>query len=264
VSVAAGSTVPSDARVRLLCFPYAGGGASAFRGWSSLLPAELEVCPVQLPGREARLREPALRDLPAAIALLREETRTLRRGRFAFFGHSLGALLAFELTRALRRAGEPAPTHLFVSGCGAPHVHEPESRSLSDLSDEAFVAALRGFAGTPEAVLDNRELLTLVLPTLRADFALRDGYRCADEPPLALPITALGGEDDPHVSLHALGAWRVHTSRSFSLQRFPGGHFFFRDQPLFQRALSSPLVRSSRGGHGLGALGQGGTHGTQP
>ncbi|HEX5661096.1 MAG TPA: alpha/beta fold hydrolase [Polyangiales bacterium] len=237
-------------RLRLLCFPNAGGGASAYRLWQERLPDDIEVCAVQLPGRENRLREPALRELPALIELLRAETAQLRRGPFAFFGHSLGALVAFELTRALRRAGERLPVQLFVSSCRAPHTDD-EGVALSELDDASFLGALREFAGTPEAVLQDHELLALVLPTLRADFALRDGYRCAEEPGLALPITVYGGEDDAHVSLSSLFAWRAHTQRSFSLARFPGGHFYFRDQPAFYLTLGHALSRLTRRSRGV-------------
>lgn len=228
--------------MRLICFPYAGGGASAYRTWQARLPSEVEVCPVQLPGREDRLRQPALRALEPLIALLLTETEPLRRGRFAFFGHSLGALIAFELTRALRQRGERLPLGLFVSACRAPHTTSDEPK-LSALDDAAFVSALRDFAGTPEAVLRAPELLALVLPALRADLALRDSYVYRDEPPLPLPITAFGGEDDVHVSLPGLSAWEAQAAQGFTLARYPGGHFFFRDQPAFFLSLSYALSR---------------------
>lgn len=235
--------------LRLLCFPYAGGGASTYRSWASWLPSDVALCPVQLPGRETRMKEPAIGSLPALIELLVRETAQLRRGRFAFFGHSLGGLLAFELTRALRRRGERLPAQLFVSACRAPQLVEDE-RTLATLDDGAFVAALRTFEGTPDRVLEDPELLPLLLPTLRADFGLREGYACAEESPLPLPIAVFGGEDDAHVAISSLFAWRLHTSRSFSLTRFAGGHFYFRGQPEFQRALSGALARLTRRGRG--------------
>jgi medium-chain acyl-[acyl-carrier-protein] hydrolase len=237
-------------RLRLLCFPNAGGGASAYRLWQERLPSDVEVCPVQLPGRETRLREPALRELPALIELLRVETAQLRQAPFAFFGHSLGALVAFELTRALRRRGERLPAQLFVSACRAPHT-EDDGVALSSLDDTAFLDALREFAGTPEPVLQDRELLALVLPTLRADFALRDGYRHTEEPGLPVPITAYGGEDDEHVPQSSLFGWRAHTQHSFSFARFPGGHFYLRDQPAFFLTLGHALSRLTRRSRGV-------------
>jgi medium-chain acyl-[acyl-carrier-protein] hydrolase len=236
-------------RLRLLCFPHAGGGASAYRGWAGLLPREVEVCPLQLPGREMRLREPALTDLSALVALLVAESESLRSGRFALFGHSLGALVAFEFTRALRRRGEPLPLYLFVSGSPAPQL-APPAPNLLGLDDEAFLTTIRDFAGTPEPVLQDRELVSLLLPTLRADFGLRAGYVCADEPALPLPISAFGGEGDTFVPLSSLFGWRTHTQRSFSLMRFAGDHFYYRDQPVFFRELARALDRITRRGRG--------------
>jgi surfactin synthase thioesterase subunit len=232
-----------------LCFPNAGGGASSYRLWQQRLPSDVEVCAVQLPGRETRLREPALRELPALIELLCRETARLRQAPFAFFGHSLGALVAFELTRALRRRGESLPAQLFVSACRAPHTKD-DGVALSSLSDSAFLDALHELEGTSEAVLHDRELLALVMPTLRADLALRDGYEYAQESPLPLPITAYGGEDDRHVPQSSLLAWREHTQRSFSLASYPGGHFYLRDQPAFFLTLGHALSRLARRGRG--------------
>jgi surfactin synthase thioesterase subunit len=235
--------------LRLLCFPHAGGGASAYRGWADHLPRDVEVCPLQLPGREMRLREPALTDLRALVALLVAETATLRSGRFALFGHSLGALVAFEFARALRRRGESLPVRLLVSGSPAPQLCTSEPDLLA-LDDAAFLAAIREFAGTPEPVLRDRELMALLLPTLRADFGLRAGYVCVEEPALPLPITAYGGEGDAFVPLASLFGWRVHTQRSFSLMRFAGDHFDFLRQPAFFRELARTLDRISGRGRG--------------
>jgi medium-chain acyl-[acyl-carrier-protein] hydrolase len=236
--------------LRLLCFPYAGGGASAFRDWSAHLPADVELCAIELPGRETRLREPAIASLPALIELLLAETAPLRTGRFALFGHSLGALVAFELARALRRRGEALPVSLFVSGCRAPQLGRECETPVGELDEPAFLALLREFAGTPEAVLRDRELLSLLLPTLRADFGLRDGYVCGDEPGLPLPIVAFGGEDDAHVPISSLFDWRAQTQRSFALSRFAGRHFYFRDQPAFFEAFAGALNRLTRRSRG--------------
>lgn len=233
-----------DAAVRLFCFPYAGGGASAFRDWPAGLPAEVEVCAIQSPGRESRLKEPPIRSLGALVEALVEETRRWRDRRFAFFGHSVGALVAFELARALRRRGEAMPIHLFASGSMAPHRTDvlADGPLLSALSDGELRERLRRFGGTPPAVLDHPELMELLLPALRADLGLRDGYACTAEAPLDLPITALFGHDDIEVPHGALAGWREQTRAEFRVLGFPGGHFFVRTAlaPVL-RAISDDL-----------------------
>lgn len=233
----------AKARLRLLCFPYAGGGASTFRTWSPELPPMVEVCAIQPPGREGRLNERPIGSLSRLVDSLVEATRACREQPFAFFGHSIGALVAFELTRALRRRGEATPVQLFVSGCGAPHLVDGEM-PLSTLPDAELLERLRRLDGTPHAVLEHAEMMELFLPTLRADLGLRDGYACMSERPLDIPITALGGQHDPEVSQASLAAWRDQTRARFALHGFPGGHFFIHSaRALLLRALSAELTQ---------------------
>src|SRR5262249_3231561 len=223
----------SDPRadLRLFCFPYAGGGASLFRRWADILPAGVEVCPVQLPGREGRFREAAFDRLPPLVETLARELRAFLDRPFAFFGHSMGALLGFELARQLRRMGAAGPAHLFVSGRRAPQVARSEA-PIHALPDAAFRDEHRRFTGTPAAVLDNAELLELLLPTLRADFTLVETYTHHAEAPSDTPITAFGGTDDPLASWEQLDAWRAQTTGSFRLCMVPGGHFFLQTAEL--------------------------------
>lgn len=213
-----------SARLRLFCFPYSGGGATAFRGWAEAMPS-VEVCAVQAPGRETRLREPA----ETRMAPLVEGIVAALRGHldrpFAFFGHSLGSLVAFETARALRRAGLPAPRHLFSSGCPAPQTHHVE-RPIHGLPDARLIEALRRYQGTPEEVMRNEELMNLLLPIVRADFTIYETYSMTEEAPLDLPITVLGGLEDEHTTREELEGWRAQTTRGFVLRMFPGGHFF--------------------------------------
>lgn len=143
---------------------------------------------------------------------------------YAIFGHSLGALTAYELVRLLRREGRPLPVHLMVSGRHAPHI--PFSRRMHQMSDREFIAQLRRLGGTPEAVLENEELLALLLPPLRRDFAIVETYTHAPEPPLDVPLTAFGGEQDEDVPRDAIEAWGAHTTGPFQARLFPGGHFY--------------------------------------
>jgi medium-chain acyl-[acyl-carrier-protein] hydrolase len=242
-SVGPGS--PSRADIRLFCFPYAGGGTSVFQGWAETIPRSVKVCPVQLPGREKRFREPALTHLPALVEDLAESLLPYLTPPFAFFGHSLGALLAFELARWVRRQHGPQPVHLFVSGCGAPQCRTAGGE-IHALSPAEFREELRRLNGTPAAVLDDDELMDLLLPTLRADFALAETYAYADGPPLASPITALGGLSDVTVGVSDLDAWRVHTTGRFRRRLLPGDHFFLQTaRPLLLWTIARELLPST-------------------
>jgi surfactin synthase thioesterase subunit len=218
-----------DARVRLLCFPYAGGGASAYRLWPASLPEWVEVCAVQLPGRENRLFEPARTDVGELLPDLAEAVREMADRPLAFFGHSMGALVAYELARVLRDRGLPGPVHLLVSGHRPPQLpYETELRS--HLPHDEMVQVLRELGGLSEELLDNPEFLELALPILRADLELLERYEWTEAPPLACPITAYGGEADEEVWRDALERWRELTAGAFAVRLFPGGHFFLHDE----------------------------------
>lgn len=231
------------ARLRLFGFPYAGGGLAVFRQWAEALPAEMEFCPVQLPGRENRWREPAFDRLPPLVAAVADNLQPYLDRPFAFFGHSLGALIAFEVTRQLRRSGRPAPRQLFISARRAPHWPDPDP-PLHALPEAAFVEGLQQrYNNLPPAILQDAELLALFLPTLRADFAVLETYVHAVEPPLACPITCYGGRQDPRVSAEALAAWGQVTTGAFATEFFPGGHFFLQtERAAVLAALSRALT----------------------
>ena len=218
-----------QARLRLFCFPFAGAGASIFRNWSNQLPSDIEVCAVQLPGREKRLREPLFTQLTPLIDSLIEALLPYLDLPFAFFGHSLGALICFELARQLRRQKYLTPLHLFVSGRRAPQI-PPNLQPIHQLPKDLFIEQLRRYNGTPEAVLQNKELIELLLPILRADLAINETYRYKSEAPLDCSISAFGGLQDRKVSCHELELWREHTNSNFSLQMFSGDHFFLKTE----------------------------------
>jgi len=219
------------ARLRVYCLPFAGGNAAAFWDWRGLAAdAGVEVCPVQLPGRTSRMREPPFRETDAAVAALREAVSAHADRPFALCGHSMGALLAFELARALRDAGARGPEALFVSGRWAPELPDRGTPD-PDAPEPALIAELRAMDGTPQEVLDSADLMRLVLPTVRADFALCRSYRYRPAPPLDVPIHAYGGRDDPLVPAADLAAWQGHTTRPGATRLFPGGHFFLLSDP---------------------------------
>jgi medium-chain acyl-[acyl-carrier-protein] hydrolase len=214
--------------LRLFCFPYAGAGTSAFRQWSADLPIDIELCCVELPGRETRYREAPFTRVADLIEAASPFLRPHMSAPFALFGHSMGALLCFELARELRRLGGPAPLHLFVSGALAPHLPDPEP-PLHDLPDREFLDEVgRRYDGIPPAVLEHPDLVQLLLPVLRADVTILETYVYRDEPPLDCPMTALGGLDDRHVKREDLAAWSEHTSGPFAMELFPGNHFFIQ------------------------------------
>lgn len=217
------------AQLRLFCFPYAGGGASIYRSWPAGLPDGVEVVGVQPPGRESRWREQPFRSLEAMADAAAEALLPHLSRPFTFFGHSLGAALCFEVTRRLVRDGAARPRHLFVSGRPAPRV-ENQDPPIHDLPREEFLVELRRYSGTPEEVLQNRELMDLLEPLLRADFAVSETYRYTPlDEPLPLPLTVLGGVQDEDVPPEDLEPWRLETRGPFQKHLLPGGHFFLHD-----------------------------------
>lgn len=194
----------TSARLRLFCFPFAGGGASAYRGWARELPAAVKVCPVQYPGRETRITEPLQTALAVLMRMAAGALEPLLDEPYALFGHSMGALAAFELTREIARRGLRPPEQLVVSAYRAPTLPH-WSALLYDLPHDEFVERLRKLEGTPQAALESPELMQMMLPVLRAECQVCDQYRLRDETPLAVPLAAFGGRNDPR-------GWRSGTA----------------------------------------------------
>ena len=231
-------------RVRLFCFSYAGSGASIFRGWGDALPAEVDVVAAQLPGRETRVAEEPVRRMPALLDALQDAIAEHLDVPFAFFGHSMGALVAFELTRRLRAAGGPLPEHLFLGAFRAPQLPNPNIR-IYHLPDEVLKTVLLK-EGTPQQVLENEELMRALLPTLRADFELCDTYEYRAEPPLELPVTVLGGHQDVRVGRSDLEPWSAQAGGPFRIAMVPGSHFFLHSaQDLVVSEIRRDLVSAA-------------------
>lgn len=222
-----------SANVRLFCLPYAGGGASIFGSWQKNFSDTVEVCPVQLPGRGLRIEEPSFTEMNELVRIAGQALAPHLDKPFAFFGHSMGALVAFELARHIRREYSLQPIHLFVSGRCSPQTSRGPFNS--HVSDFAFAEILRRNNGIPKEALEDPELMELVLPIIRADFALCESYVYAPESPFSFPITAFGGLNDYGAPRDCIESWHDHTTGPFVVRMFPGDHFFLN-------ALKSPLL----------------------
>lgn len=215
-----------EPRFRLFCFSYAGGNASAYREWYRKLPADIELCSVQLPGRGSRFREQAFTSLNALLSALSDAIKPyLGKTDFAFFGHSMGAQVAYELVRRLRDEGLPQPKCLFVSGRRAPNLPS-RRRPIHGLPEEEFRKEIRKLNGTPEEAFQNTELMDLVSPILRADCQVIETWEYQPSEPLEVPVFALGGVRDEHVSIDELESWSKLTKAHFELRLFSGDHFY--------------------------------------
>lgn len=215
-------------QLRLFCLPYGGGGAAIFREWHRELPDSIEVCAIQLPGRENRFGEEPFLDVFPLVESLGSNLEVFLDLPCAIFGHSLGALIGFELIRYLRKAYRVIPTWFFASAFPAPHL--PRRRPLvSHLPDKEFVATLRNEFDLGQAVVENDALMEMIAPTLRADIGSVERYVYIDDDPLESPITIFGGSYDREAQVEELDAWRIHTRSSFRIQLFPGDHFFIEN-----------------------------------
>jgi surfactin synthase thioesterase subunit len=214
-----------EAKTLLFFFPYAGGGPAVFNRWFAGLGNDIEGCVAHLPGRGSRHLEPAYNRLIPLLETLSQAIQPLLDRPYAFFGHSFGALTAFELTRHLRRCDVPQPIALFVSGCRAPQLpalHPP----IHALPHMKFLKALKEFNRISPELLGQPEVMDLLLPAWRADFEALETYVYAAEPPLNCRIVAFGGADDPRVSREPLEAWATQTDSTFRSEYFHGDHFF--------------------------------------
>lgn len=212
--------------------------------WASLMAGTCEVCAVQYPGRGTRIFEPLLYEMEAMVEQAAEGLKPYFDRPFAFFGHSLGALIAFELARYLNSSDGIKPIHIFVSGHHAPHLPNPHP-FLYQMPDADFLRELRRMNGTSPEVWENEELVEILLPILRADFTVCETYQYVQGTALSCPITALGGMQDEDVPRHTLEAWSMHTTAQFAIRVFQGDHFYLNSQRvLLLQAIIRDLDRT--------------------
>ncbi|KNC66759.1 thioesterase II family protein [Pseudoalteromonas ardens] len=213
-------------RMRLFCFPFAGGGVSAFHDWKGWMPPQTELVVMELPGRGRRFNEALMDDMSEIVTSMANEFLHYTDVPYVFFGHSLGALIATELLQTLSERGLPMP-HLFISsGMRAPQFRARQT--LHTLEEDAFIEALKHYNGTPHELLNNPELMALFLPVLRADFSLSENHIYRATPPFDFPLHLVGGNEDSSVTREELNGWQALSSHEIRETWFPGDHFYLQ------------------------------------
>jgi medium-chain acyl-[acyl-carrier-protein] hydrolase len=221
--------------LRLFCLPHAGGGTTGYAAWK-----DPRVCPVRLPGRESRAAEAPFENMAALVEALASAIESYTGCGFALFGHSMGAAIAFELTRELRRRGLRMPKVLIASGARAPQFRRAHIPGHAP-TDTELLDELRKLEGVPADLLNDAAVMRAILPVLRADASLYRHYVYAEGAPLDVPLRAYGGIDDVRIEPAHLEAWREQTTSSFAVRRFPGGHFYLHDAARVLAAIREDL-----------------------
>lgn len=241
----------SNGQLRLICFPHAGGGGATFRGWVDVLPKDIDMCVVRLPGRESRLREPQLRKMDELVPTLATALDGLLDGAYAFFGYCSGALTAFELARYLVGSGRPGPQRLFVCACPSPRLVLRDS-GVHELPPAELANHLKALGIIPATILDDPGLFAMFEDSVRADYQVYETATYVPAEPLASPISVFGADLDPSTNVPTLLDWREETSSSFTLRLFPGNHSFFEtDRASIVRAVADELSMASTDPRGV-------------
>jgi medium-chain acyl-[acyl-carrier-protein] hydrolase len=240
------ASTDTEPALRLFCFPHSGAGVQCFRPWLGAMPTGVALQAIQYPGRENRMKEPALTRMEPLTTAIAEVLLPYLESPYALFGHSMGAMVAFSVCQYLQRHGKALPEHVFLSACLPPQ-NQALQRSVMDLSDDELLDELREYGQTPEGVLDNAELMNVYLPLVRADFSVIESFRPNPEDALSCPLTVYGGTADSRVKGLRLGDWHAWTTGAFHVELFDGEHFFVYDQQ--GRFLSSFVQKLSQLAH---------------
>jgi medium-chain acyl-[acyl-carrier-protein] hydrolase len=235
---------------RVFCLPFAGGTSKTYSPLALALGDSTEVCAIEYPGRGTRFGEPLIKSIDALVEAMAPQLLPWMDRPFALLGYSMGAHVAFELARWLRRHGHRAPTQLLVAASRAPHLVDPRPPTYG-LPEATFIAELRALNGIPAEVLAHPELMKLLVPIARADLEAIQTHRYRDEPPLEVPITAFGGTQDPLASTAEVDAWRAQSTAGFNLHLFNGGHFFLQTAPVPFHAAVAQTLAAGRSGEDL-------------
>ncbi|MDH6125723.1 alpha/beta fold hydrolase [Kitasatospora sp. GP82] len=227
-----------DSPVRLICFPHAGGSATFYHPVSARFSPAVDVLALQYPGRQDRRREPCVEDIGTLADLITDELLALDEKPTVFFGHSMGAVLAFETAWRLEQKGQHAPRSVIASGRRAPSTTRTET--VHNRDDDGILAELRLLNGTNPQLLGDEEIVRMAMPAIRGDYRAIEKYGCAADRRLRCPITALTGDADPRTSLAEAQSWSLHTEGAFRLKVFPGGHFFLAEH---QTAVNEEISR---------------------
>lgn len=215
----------------LYCFPYSGASASFYLGWTAQLDEKIEIVPVEYPGRGSRFGEKLCNDMDELVEAVLSVIMKNGTENCAFFGHSIGGLVAYETALKLRKMGMELPKHMFLSGCTPPHIKYGD-RMIHLLPDDEFLKELVELGGMSEAILNNREILDLYLPVIRADYRIYELYEYKPEQePLPVDYTVLTGSTDIIAGERNMMEWRLYTSKKFQIRHFEGDHFFIYEQP---------------------------------
>lgn len=234
-------------RVKLYCFPFAGGAASSYSQWRQYIASDIELRPIELAGRGRRMRDPKYNSIDDAVDdvfnIIKGE---ILLGEYAFYGHSMGSMIAIELAYKIKQLGLPGPIHLIVSGRCAPQIPRTNKRVLHHLDDETFKKELIDMGGTPKELFEHPELMELFLPLLKADFTLTETYvHSQKDAPLDCDITAMAGKEDED-SPEEVEAWGIYTRGKFNIHYFDGGHFFIYDEPQRVLGIINDAIHNSK------------------
>jgi medium-chain acyl-[acyl-carrier-protein] hydrolase len=221
-----------NAEIKLFCFPYAGGSSYTFQSWPQHISRNIEVVIIQPPGRGSRMFEPLYFDMNSLVNDLIQVFPEQLNKPYILFGHSLGSRVAFEILSQLSKIGCRLPIHFIASGSGGPHLM-PDKDSIYHLPDKDFIAELKILNGTPKSILENKELMDLFLPLLKADFEIADNYCYSANNIFHCPITIFGGESDIEVSLLELTSWGDFFTKKTNVKMVPGNHFFIDNKDVF-------------------------------
>jgi len=233
-----------NADLQLICFPYAGGSASTFLPWIKNLPVNVELIIIQAPGRGARMGELAYSDMQALIEDLIKIIPSVLNKPYILFGHSLGSRIAFELMNQLKTLNHALPQHFIASGSRGPH-HKCMKEPIYDLPHHEFIEELKHLNGTPQAVLENKELMELFLPLLKADFEIADRYCYTGKVRFNCPISVFGGEDDVEICLSKLNSWGDFFETDAEVHMFPENHFFIDSQSKLVQQKVNDIIKNS-------------------